>query len=106
MRIGIFARTFPADEPMPVLAAVRAVGYPAARLMAEMSSARLRVGIAMAHAKGRDAGGRSVAAGAGVVDFPDCVARLRAAGFNTALVTHGLSPDEAPGSAKYLGGLA
>ncbi|HEX4764942.1 MAG TPA: sugar phosphate isomerase/epimerase family protein [Lichenihabitans sp.] len=58
--------------------------------------------IAMAHAKDRHADGRFAAAGTGIVDFPDFVARLAAGGFDGALVTHGLSPGEAPGVAVFL----
>ncbi len=58
--------------------------------------------IAMAHAKDRDAAGAFVAAGRGVVDFGDLVARLRAVGFDGPLVTHGLSPAAAPGVAAVL----
>ncbi len=58
--------------------------------------------IAMAHAKDRLSDGRFAAAGTGVVDFPDFVTRLAAAGFDGPLVTHGLSPEEAPGVAAYL----
>lgn len=58
--------------------------------------------IAMAHAKDRDAAGGFVAAGRGVVDFPDFIARLRAAGFSGDLVTHGLTAAEAPGVAAFL----
>ncbi len=58
--------------------------------------------IAMAHAKDRSADGTFVAAGRGVVDFRDFLARLRAGGFDGALVTHGLAPEEAPGVAAFL----
>ncbi len=58
--------------------------------------------IAMAHAKDRHADGRFATAGTGLVDFPDFIARLAAAGFDGGLVAHGLSPDEAPGVAAYL----
>jgi sugar phosphate isomerase/epimerase len=58
--------------------------------------------IAMAHAKDRDAAGGFVAAGQGVVDFPDFIARLRAVGFRGDLVTHGLTAAEAPGVAAFL----
>lgn len=61
--------------------------------------------IAMAHAKDRHADGRFATAGHGIVDFPDFVARLKAVGFYGALVTHGLSADEAPGVAAFLRGL-
>lgn len=61
--------------------------------------------IVMAHAKDRDAAGAFVAAGKGVVDFPHFIARLRAAGFDGDLVTHGLIADEAPGVAAFLRGV-
>ncbi|MBZ9797382.1 sugar phosphate isomerase/epimerase family protein [Mesorhizobium sp. ES1-4] len=61
--------------------------------------------IAMAHAKDRFADGRFATAGQGVVDFPDFIARLKGAGFDGALVTHGLSADEAAGVATFLRGL-
>lgn len=58
--------------------------------------------IVMAHAKDRDASGGFATAGAGVVDFPHFVRRLRAAGFDGDLVTHGLTAEEAPGVAAFL----
>jgi sugar phosphate isomerase/epimerase len=61
--------------------------------------------IAMAHAKDRYADGRFATAGQGVVDFGDFVARLKAAGFDGPLVTHGLSALEAPSVAAFLTGL-
>jgi sugar phosphate isomerase/epimerase len=61
--------------------------------------------IVMAHAKDRAANGDFVAAGQGVVNFPDFIARLQAAGFDGDLVTHGLTAAEAPGVARYLAGL-
>jgi sugar phosphate isomerase/epimerase len=61
--------------------------------------------IAMAHAKDRHGDGRFATAGKGIVDFPDFVARLKVAGFDGALVTHGLSADEAPDVAAFLRGL-
>ena len=61
--------------------------------------------IAMAHGKDRAADGSFTTVGKGVVDFPDFVARLRAAGFAGPLVTHGLTAEEAPGVAAYLRGL-
>jgi sugar phosphate isomerase/epimerase len=61
--------------------------------------------IAMAHAKDRRADGEFVAAGEGVVDFADFVSRLRRAGFAGALVTHGLSAEQAPGVAAFLSGI-
>jgi sugar phosphate isomerase/epimerase len=61
--------------------------------------------IAMAHAKDRHPDGSFATAGTGVVDFADFAARLNASGFEGAMVTHGLSVDEAPGVAAYLRGL-
>ncbi|MBB6408504.1 sugar phosphate isomerase/epimerase family protein [Mesorhizobium sangaii] len=58
--------------------------------------------IAMAHAKDRFGDGRFATAGQGIVDFPDLIARLKAVGFDGALVTHGLSADQAPGVAAFL----
>ena len=58
--------------------------------------------IAMAHAKDRNAEGRFVAAGSGVVDFAHFVRCLRNTGFDGPLVTHGLSEAEAPGVAAFL----
>jgi sugar phosphate isomerase/epimerase len=58
--------------------------------------------IVMAHAKDRRADGGFAAAGAGVIDFPHFIAKLRAAGFDGPLVTHGLSEAEAPGVATFL----
>jgi sugar phosphate isomerase/epimerase len=58
--------------------------------------------IVMAHAKDRDPSGGFVTAGKGVVDFPHFLARLRAAGFDGDLVTHGLTAAEAPGVAAFL----
>lgn len=58
--------------------------------------------IVMAHAKDRDAGGGFATAGTGVVDFPHFIARLRAAGFDGDLVTHGLTAAEAPAVAAFL----
>ena len=57
----------------------------------------------MAHAKDRDASGGFATAGKGVVDFPHFLGRLRAAGFDGDLVTHGLAAEEAAGVAGYLG---
>lgn len=61
--------------------------------------------IAMAHAKDRAPDGGFATAGKGVIDFPHFAGRLRAAGFDGPLVTHGLSAAEAPGVAAYLRGL-
>jgi sugar phosphate isomerase/epimerase len=61
--------------------------------------------IAMAHAKDRDADGRFVTAGRGVVDFPDFILRLQQAGFDGPVVTHGLDEHEAPEVGRFLAGL-
>ncbi|CDX15374.1 Epimerase protein [Mesorhizobium sp. ORS 3324] len=61
--------------------------------------------VALAHAKDRFADGRFATAGQGVVDFADFIGRLKAAGFDGPLVTHGLSVEEAPGVARFLKGL-
>jgi sugar phosphate isomerase/epimerase len=58
--------------------------------------------IAMAHAKDRDSLGGFATAGQGVVDFPHFITRLRAAGFDGDLVTHGLTAAEAPSVAAFL----
>lgn len=61
--------------------------------------------IGMAHAKDRAADGSFTTAGRGIVDFPDFIEKLRAAGFDGPLVTHGLTAEEAPGVASFLSGL-
>ncbi|OYU39632.1 MAG: epimerase [Pseudorhodobacter sp. PARRP1] len=61
--------------------------------------------ILMAHAKDRDGQGGFATAGKGVVDFPHFLGRLKAAGFDGDLVTHGLAADEASGVARYLSGV-
>lgn len=58
--------------------------------------------IVMAHAKDRDAEGGFATAGKGVVDFPHFLGRLKSAGFDGDLVTHGLQASEAPGVATFL----
>ena len=63
---------------------------------------RLGPHIAMAHAKDRAPDGGFVAAGSGVVDFAELVARLRGAGFDGPLVAHGCTADEASGVARHL----
>lgn len=118
----------------PELANVVASAADARRLIETMASPRLRVvldpanlfevaehterrrlvdeaadllagSIAMAHAKDRDPRGGFTAAGRGVIDFSHFVARLRGAGFDGPLVTHGLSEIEAKGVAVHLGGI-
>ena len=56
----------------------------------------------LAHAKDRDASGRVVPPGRGAVDFPHFLRRLRGAGFDGPVVTHGLTADDAPAAAAYL----
>jgi sugar phosphate isomerase/epimerase len=58
--------------------------------------------IALAHAKDRLPDGSYAAAGRGVIDFRHFAGRLRQAGFDGALVTHGLSAKEAPAVAAFL----
>ena len=58
--------------------------------------------IAMGHAKDRARDGSVVAAGKGEVDFQHYVSRLKAAGFNGPLVTHGLGSEDAAGVATFL----
>jgi sugar phosphate isomerase/epimerase len=58
--------------------------------------------IAMAHAKDRNPRGEFVAAGTGVVNFPQFISCLKQTGFNGPLITHGLSQAEAPAVAKFL----
>lgn len=56
----------------------------------------------LAHAKDRDAAGRVVPAGRGVVDFPHFLGLLRTAGFAGPVVTHGLEAADAPAVADHL----
>ena len=58
--------------------------------------------IALAHAKDRYADGRFAAAGQGVIDFAHFLTTLHRAGFDGAVVAHGLSADAAPGVARFL----
>jgi len=58
--------------------------------------------VSLAHAKDRFADGRFATAGQGIVDFADFIARLKTAGFDGPLVTHGLSAEEAAGVARFL----
>lgn len=60
--------------------------------------------IALAHAKDRDVAGNFVAAGEGVLDYAHYVAALRRAGYDGALVLHGLSPAQAPACVAFLRG--
>lgn len=61
--------------------------------------------LAMAHAKDRSPAGGFATAGQGVIDFGHFVGRLRAAGFNGPLVTHGLTAGEARSTAAFLAGV-
>jgi sugar phosphate isomerase/epimerase len=58
--------------------------------------------IGLAHAKDRRPDGGFVSAGTGVIDFPHYISSLRRAGFDGALVAHGLSAAEAPDVARFL----
>lgn len=58
--------------------------------------------IVMGHAKDRTPDGGFTTAGKGVLDYPHYLACLREAGFQGALVAHGLSAEEAPGAASFL----
>jgi sugar phosphate isomerase/epimerase len=59
--------------------------------------------ISLAHAKDRLADGRFATAGTGVLDYPHYFGCLKKAGFAGVLVTHGLTAEEAPGVARFLG---
>jgi sugar phosphate isomerase/epimerase len=118
----------------PELANVVSSARAARRLLDEMNSARLRIvldpanlfevtdsaerhrlideavdllaaEIGLAHAKDRNADGSFAAAGQGVVDFPHFIGRLKAAGFDGPLITHGLTEAEAPGVGAFLRGV-
>lgn len=58
--------------------------------------------IVMAHAKDRDAQGRFVAAGQGVLNYDHYIAQLRRIGFSGALILHSLSEDQAPACVSML----
>lgn len=59
--------------------------------------------ISLAHAKDKDAEGRVVPAGQGVIDFEHFFWRLRTAAFDEGVVvTHGLSAADAPAAALHL----
>jgi sugar phosphate isomerase/epimerase len=58
--------------------------------------------IVMGHAKDRTAAGGFTTAGKGVLDYPHYLARVKAAGFDGPLVTHGLEAMEAPEVAAFL----
>ncbi len=58
--------------------------------------------LGLAHAKDRSPGGAVVPPGEGAVDFPDFVLRLAAAGYEGALITHGITLDEVPRTARRM----
>jgi sugar phosphate isomerase/epimerase len=58
--------------------------------------------VVLAHAKDVRPDGTVVAAGRGAVDYPAYVAGLRAAGFDGALVLHGLAEDEVDASVAHV----
>lgn len=58
--------------------------------------------IVIAHAKDRDARGRFVAAGRGVLNYDHYIAQLRRINFAGALVLHGLSEEEVQPCVSYL----
>lgn len=74
----------------------------ARRALVDEALERLGPHLALAHAKDRHADGRFATAGQGVIDWPHYVDGLRAAGYDGALVTHGLDAEEAPGVARFL----
>jgi sugar phosphate isomerase/epimerase len=73
-----------------------------ARLNQEHAVGMLAGRIAMAHAKDRRPDGSYAAAGRGVIGFGHFVGRLRQAGFDGPLATHGLSAKEARAVAAFL----
>ncbi|WP_192254559.1 sugar phosphate isomerase/epimerase family protein [Mesorhizobium silamurunense] len=77
----------------------------AARAIVAEAVERTAGHVTLAHAKDRFADGRFATAGQGVVNFADFIGRLKAVGFDGPLVTHGLSAEEAPGVARFLGEL-
>lgn len=72
------------------------------RAVVEAAVALLANSLALAHAKDRFPDGAFAPAGQGVVDFTHFIAALRGAGFDGALVTHGLSEAQAPMVARFL----
>lgn len=59
--------------------------------------------IALAHAKDRFPDGRVAPAGLGMVDWRHFLHGLSSVGFDRHLIAHGISPNEAPMVASYLG---
>ncbi|TIO07068.1 sugar phosphate isomerase/epimerase [Mesorhizobium sp.] len=118
----------------PELANVVSGARAARRLLDEMNSTRLRIvldpanlfevadkgerhrlideavgllagEIGLAHAKDRNVDGSFAAAGQGIIDFPHFIGRLKAAGFDGPLITHGLTEAEAPEVGAFLRGV-
>jgi sugar phosphate isomerase/epimerase len=58
--------------------------------------------IIMAHAKDRKPTGQFATAGTGCLDYQHYLKSLKSAGFNGALITHGLKAEEATGIAQFL----
>jgi sugar phosphate isomerase/epimerase len=63
---------------------------------------RLADRIVMGHAKDRAPDGGFTPAGKGILDYGHFLTRLKAAGFDGPIVTHGLAADEAAGVAAFL----
>lgn len=63
---------------------------------------RLADRIVMGHAKDRASDGGFTAAGKGVLDYRHYLARLKDAGFDGPIVTHGLAANEAPRVAAFM----
>lgn len=75
------------------------------RTIVERAVDLLADNLAIAHAKDRDASGKIVAAGTGVIDFRHFVAQLRRAQFDGPLVAHDLAESQAPRVAAFLAGV-
>ncbi|MFW5973235.1 MAG: sugar phosphate isomerase/epimerase family protein [Bacteroidota bacterium] len=79
----------------------RATGPEIARLVEEAVDL-LSDRIAVAHAKDRTGDGAVVGLGEGVIDFRHYVATLRDAGFEGALIAHGITSSQAPAASALL----
>lgn len=73
-----------------------------ARRAADEAVDLLVADVALAHAKDRAADGTVVPAGTGIVDFPRLIGQLRAAGFNGAVILHGLDEAALPAAVAHL----
>ncbi len=78
---------------------------PAQHEVIEKAAQLLGDSLLLAHAKDIDSSGHVVAAGEGAVDLAWFVARLRAAGYDGALVGHGFSAEKASSVSKVLADL-